>query len=300
MGELEGKVAIVTGAGRRRSIGNSTAHVLAELGADLVLTGTGRDPSTFPPDEREIGWRDIESTADEVRALGRRALTLVGDVTDEADVDTMVQRALEQFGRIDILVNNAAYRYGPDRVPLIELDPDIFQKVIDVKVRGTYMCSKAVAKVLIEQGQGGKIVTVASAAGKRASAATLAYNAANFAQVGMTQSMALDLGPHGINVNAVCPGLVDTSRLDPLGRGDEWQERASQPHRPIRHASGGGGTHRLSLHRGRIMDSRPVHQHRRRNGHGLVPLRMPRNVLPAFVSQYRVRPFFDVGGVQPR
>ena len=228
MSELEGKVAIVTGAGRRRSIGNSTAHVLAELGADLVLTGTGRDPSTFPPDEREIGWRDIESTADEVRALGRRALTLVGDVTDEADVDTMVQRALEQFGRIDILVNNAAYRYGPDRVPLIELDPDIFQKVIDVKVRGTYMCSKAVAKVLIEQGQGGKIVTVASAAGKRASAATLAYNAANFAQVGMTQSMALDLGPHGINVNAVCPGLVDTSRLDPLGRGDEWQERASQ------------------------------------------------------------------------
>ena len=228
MGELEGKVAIVTGAGRRRSIGNSTAHVLAELGADLVLTGTGRDPSTFPPDEREIGWRDIESTADEVRALGRRALTLVGDVTDEADVDTMVQRALEQFGRIDILVNNAAYRYRPDRVRLIELDPDIFQKVIDVKVRGTYMCSKAVAKVLIEQGQGGKIVTVASAAGKRASAATLAYNAANFAQVGMTQSMALDLGPHGINVNAVCPGLVDTSRLDPLGRGDEWQERASQ------------------------------------------------------------------------
>ena len=226
MGELDGKVAIITGAGRRRSIGNSTAHALAELGADLVLTGTGRDPSTFPPDEREIGWRDVESTADEVRALGRRALTIVGDVTDEADVDTMVERALEEFGRIDILVNNAAYRYGPDRVPLIELDPDIFQKVIDVKVRGTYLCSKAVAKALIEQGQGGKIVTVASAAGKRASAATLAYNAANFAQVGMTQSMALELGPHGINVNAVCPGLVDTSRLDPLGRGEVWQERA--------------------------------------------------------------------------
>ena len=228
MGELDGKVAIVTGAGRRRSIGNSTAHALAELGADLVLTGTGRDPSTFPPDEQEIGWRDIESTADEVRALGRRALTLVGDVTDEADVDTMVERALDEFGRIDILVNNAAYRYGPDRVPLVELDPDIFQKVIDVKVRGTYLCSKAVAKVLIEQGQGGKIVTIASSAGKRATATTLAYNAANFAQVGMTQSMALDLGPHNINVNAVCPGIVDTSRLDPLGRGDVWQERSMQ------------------------------------------------------------------------
>ena len=84
------------------------------------------------------------------------------------------------------------------------------------------------AKVLIEQGQGGKIVTIASSAGKRATATTLAYNAANFAQVGMTQSMALDLGPHNINVNAVCPGLVDTSRLDPLGRGDVWQERSMQ------------------------------------------------------------------------
>ena len=226
MGELEGKVAIITGAGRRRSIGRSTAHALAEMGADLVLTGTGRDPSTFPPDEQEIGWRDIESTADEVRELGRRALTTIGTVTDEDDVDTMVERALDEFGRIDILVNNAAYRYGPDRVPLIELDPETFQKVIDVKVRGTYLCSKAVAKVLMEQGEGGKIVTIASAAGKRASAATLAYNAANFAQIGMSQSMALELGPHGINVNAVCPGLVDTSRLDPLGRGEVWQERA--------------------------------------------------------------------------
>ncbi len=226
MGELEGKVAIITGAGRRRSIGRSTAHALAEMGADLVLTGTGRDPSTFPPDEQEIGWRDIESTAEEVRALGRRALTTIGTVTDEDDVDTMVERALEEFGRIDILVNNAAYRYGPDRVPLIELDPETFQKVIDVKVRGTYLCSKAVARVLMEQGEGGKIVTIASAAGKRASAATLAYNAANFAQIGMSQSMALELGPHGINVNAVCPGLVDTSRLDPLGRGQVWQERA--------------------------------------------------------------------------
>ncbi len=226
MGELEGKVAIITGAGRRRSIGRSTALALAELGADIVLTGTGRDPSTFPPDEQEIGWRDIESVADEVGALGVRALTIVGDVTREADVDAMIECALDEFGRIDILVNNAAYRYGPDRVPLIEVDPDIFQKVIDVKVRGAYLCSKAVAKVLIDQGEGGKIVTIASAAGKRASAATLAYNAANFAQIGMTQSMALELGPHGINVNAVCPGLVDTSRLDPLGRGDVWQERA--------------------------------------------------------------------------
>ena len=82
MGELDGKVAIITGAGRRRSIGYSTAISLAKLGADIVVTGTGRDPATFPPDEKAMGWRDVESTADDVRALGRRALPLVVDVTD--------------------------------------------------------------------------------------------------------------------------------------------------------------------------------------------------------------------------
>ncbi len=232
MGELDGKVAVITGAGRKRSIGNATAHALADLGADIVLTGTGRDPSTFPPDEQEMGWRDIDSAAEEVRAKGRRALPLVVDVTDEEQVDLMVQRTLDEFGRVDILVNNAAYQYGPDRVRLVELEPDTFQKVLDVKVRGTYLCSRAVAKALIDQDQGGKIVTIASAAGKIASATALAYNAANFAQVGMTQSMALDLGPHDINVNAVCPGTVDTARLDPIGRGEEWNKMAEDV--PIR------------------------------------------------------------------
>ena len=232
MGELDGKVAIITGAGRKRSIGNATIHALADLGTDIVVTGTGRDPSTFPPDEQAMGWRDIESAAEEGCAKGRRALPLVVDVTDPEQVDGMVQSTLDKFGRIDILVNNAAYQYGPDRVPLVDLEPDLFQKVLDVKARGTYLCSRAVAKVLIDQGEGGKIVTVASAAGKVAGATALAYNAANFAQVAMTQSMALDLGPYGINVNGVCPGTVDTARLDPLGRGEEWQKMADDV--PIR------------------------------------------------------------------
>ena len=184
MGELDGKVAIVTGAGRLRGIGRGAAIAFAGLGADVVLTGTGRDPSTFPPDEKEVGWRDIESSAEQVRALGVRALPLVVDVADEASVDAMVSRTLEEFGRIDILVNNAAYARGPDRVPLLELDPAILQKVVDVKIRGTFLCSKAVARVLIEQGDGGKIVNVSSGAGKRGGANALAYNAACFAQVG--------------------------------------------------------------------------------------------------------------------
>ena len=224
MGELDGKVAIVTGAGRLRGIGRGAAVAFAKLGADVVVTGTGRDPSRFPPDEKAVGWRDIESSAEQVRALGRRALPLVADVSNREDVQTMVDRTLEEFGRIDILVNNAAYARGPDRVPIVELDDDIFQKVVDIKVRGTYLCSKAVAKELLRQDEGGKIVNVSSTAGKRGMVNTLAYNASNFAVVGMTQSMAKELGPHKINVNCVCPGAVDTSRVDDIGRGEAWQE----------------------------------------------------------------------------
>jgi len=222
MKELEGKVAIVTGAGRRRGIGFSSTMALADLGADVVVTGTGRDPSTFPPDEQEIGWRDIESTAEHVRARGRRALAIVADVTDVQDVDRMMERTMAELGRVDILINNAAMPIGKDRVPVVDLDPELFQRVLDVKARGTYLCSRAVARVLIEQGDGGKIVNVASDAGKIGSANALAYNAANFAQVGMTQSLAMELGPHKINVNCICPAAVDTSRMDRFGRGEEW------------------------------------------------------------------------------
>lgn len=223
MNDLAGKVAIVTGAGRLRGIGRGAAVALAKLGADVVLTGTGRHASTFPPDEKIVGWQDIESSADQIRSLGCRALTVVTDVTDPRDVQMMVDKAMDEFGRVDILVNNAAYARGPDRVSLLDLDPDILQKVVDVKIRGTFLCSKSVVKVMIEQGTGGKIVNVSSGAGKRGGVHALAYNAACFAQVGMTQSLAKELGPHKINVNCVCPGAVDTSRVDDVGRGDIWQ-----------------------------------------------------------------------------
>ena len=227
MAELDGKVAIVTGAGRFRGIGRTTAVALARLGADVVVTGTGRNPDTFPPDEKAMGWKDIESTAELVRAEGRRGLPLVVDVTDRQHVQTMMDRTLQEFGRVDILVNNAAVARGADRVPLVDLAPDVFQKVLDVKVTGTYLCTKAFVKALLDQGRGGKIVNVSSTAGKRGSPNTLAYNAANFAVVGMTQSLARELGPHGINVNCVCPGAVDTARMDGDGREERFRQMAA-------------------------------------------------------------------------
>ena len=232
MAELDGKVAIITGAGRLRGIGRTTAVALARLGADLVVTGTGRDPDTFPPDEKAVNWRDVESTAEQVRAQGRRALTLLVDVTDPKQVQTMVDRTVEELGSVDILINNAAYARGPDRVPIVELEPEMFQRVLDIKVTGTYLCTKAVIGEMFKQGHGGKIVNVSSTAGKRGSPNTLAYNAGNFAVVGMTQSMARELGPHGINVNCVCPGAVDTHRMDDLGRGERWEQMAANT--PIR------------------------------------------------------------------
>ena len=98
---------------------------------------------------------------------------------DRGQIQMMVDRTIEMFGRVDVLINNAAFARGPDRVPITELDPDIFQKVIDIKVTGTYLCTKAVLPHMIKQGEGGKIVNISSSAGKRGSANTLAYNAAN-------------------------------------------------------------------------------------------------------------------------
>ncbi len=226
--ELAGKVAIVTGAGRLRGIGRAAAVAFARLGADVVVTGTGRDPATFPPDEQAVGWRDIESTADEVRALGVRALPLIADARNIEDAQQTVRRAVEEFGRVDILINNAAAARGPDRVPLLDLDPEVFQRVLDIKVTGSYLMTKWFVEQVVAQGEGGKIVNISSSAGKRGSANTLAYNAANFAVVGMTQGLARELGPQGINVNCVCPGAVDTHRMDDLGRSETWQRMAER------------------------------------------------------------------------
>ena len=179
------------------------------------------------PDEKEIGWRDVESTAEDIRAVGRRAMTAVLDVTDEGDVETTVSRTIDEFGRVDILINNAAIAIGVDRAPIVDVDPGVFQRVVDVKVRGMYLCSRAVVRALLEQREGGKIVSVASSAGKRGSANTLAYNAANFAVVGMTQSLAHELGPHNVNVNCVCPAAVDTARMDKFGRDEQWAKIAA-------------------------------------------------------------------------
>jgi 3-oxoacyl-[acyl-carrier protein] reductase len=224
MGALDGKVALVTGAGRLRGIGRATAVNLAEMGADVVVTGTGRDPATYPEDEKKAGWRDVESTAEQIRAHGRRALTWTGDVSQSEAVNRLVDQIMKTFGRLDVLVNNAAYPRGNDRVPLPDLDEAVWRKVLEIKLTGAFLLCKKIVPIMVKQ-QWGRIINLSSVAGKRGSPNTAAYNAANFGIQGLTQSLAMEVARHGVTVNAVCPGTIDTARMDVLGRSDKWQQQ---------------------------------------------------------------------------
>lgn len=220
--DLEGSVAIVTGAGRRRGIGRDVALGLARAGADVVVTGTGRDPDTFPPDERAVGWRDVDSVAEEITVLGRRALPLVCDVTDAAAVEAMVERVVAELGRIDMLVNNAAAAVGPDRVPVVELGEADWRRVLDVKLTGAFLASRAVARQLLAQGDGGSIVNVSSISARWRPANQAAYTAANIALESLSASMAKELAGSGIRCNTVVPGFFPTSRADVLDGDETW------------------------------------------------------------------------------
>lgn len=235
---LEGKVAVVTGAGRMRSIGRPIAVELARAGCDVVLTGTGRPLDQYPDDEKEAGWRDIDAVADEIRALGRRALPVVSDVSDAAAVDALAQRVVDELGRVDIVVNNAGAARGPDRVPVIDLDLDAWHRVIDVNLHGTFYMSRTFGRRLVEQGDGGSIVNISSIAGKMLAARTAAYSASKAAIHALTCAMAQELGPDGIRVNAVCPGIIDTFRMDDVGRGEAWESMIERMV-PLRRAGSG-------------------------------------------------------------
>src|SRR4051812_47955586 len=175
---LDNKVAVVTGAGRMRSIGRPIAVALARAGCDIVLTGTGRAPDRYPDDEKAAGWRDIESVAEEVRAEGRTAVALVSDVSDLDAVEQLADQTLKELGRVDIVVNNAGAARGEDRKPVIDLDPALWRTVIDVNLTGSFLMSKVFGRHLVASGNGGSIVNISSIAGKKLSPKTPPHPAA--------------------------------------------------------------------------------------------------------------------------
>jgi NAD(P)-dependent dehydrogenase (short-subunit alcohol dehydrogenase family) len=219
---LDGKVAVVTGAGRMRSIGRSIALELAKGGCDVAITGTGRAPEHYPDDEKEAGWRDIESVADEVRSLGRRALPVVSNVADIDSVNALADQVLDEMGRVDFVINNAGAARAGDRAPVVDVDPEVWRKVIDVNLNGSFNMSQVFGRKLIKQGDGGAIINISSVGGKLMAPTTAAYAASKAGIHALTAAMSGEVGAHGIRVNAVCPGIVSTSRLDDLTT-EQWE-----------------------------------------------------------------------------
>ena len=196
--DLTGKVAVVTGgsggAGRAISIG------LAIYGADVVVTS--RTLST------------LEETAAEVKKVGKKALPISCDVADPESVNQMVSRTIEEFGKIDILVTTAgiALRHPAEEMPIEE-----WQKVMDVNVKGTYLCCQAVAKEMIKRGEGGKIVTVGSIRGLQGHPAGYSgYGISKGAVHLMTKQLAVEWAKHKIHVNCIAPCIFWTPLTEPI------------------------------------------------------------------------------------
>ncbi len=233
MYNLTGKVAVVTGAGGRHGIGRAIATRLAREGADVVVTDIPESVTAIRAEDRADGWEGLSSVVSEIEAEGRQALGIFSDVSDSAQVDDMIKQALDRFGKIDILVNNAGSRPGRDRVLVVDLEEDAFDEVMRVNVRGTYLCSRAVARHMVARGGGGKIIIISSGAGKRGIARYAVYCASKFALVGFTQALAQEMAAHKVNVNAICPGLVDTERVDFIAAALAAEGESAEEHRAL-------------------------------------------------------------------
>lgn len=218
---LEGSVAVITGAGRMRSIGRGIAQALAAGGCDIVVTGSGRSPEHYPEEEKAAGWRDIESVADEVRTMGRRALAVVSDVSDIDSVSQLADQVLAELGRVDFIINNAGAARAGDRAAVVDVSPEVWRNVINVNLNGTFYMSQVFGRKLIEQGEGGAIINISSIGGKLMAPTTAAYAASKAGIHALTCAMSGEMGAHGVRVNAICPGIVMTSRLDDLSE-EQW------------------------------------------------------------------------------
>jgi len=211
---LDGRTAIVTGSGS--GMGRAFSVALAHAGADVVITELpGKDEAA-------------ESTAEEVRAAGRRALTLALDVTQLSSIETMVKLVVAEWGRIDILVNNAGVNIRQFAVDVTE---DAWDRIVDTNQKGVFFCSQAVGRHMIERGEGGKVINIASQIGLVGDHQRAVYCSSKAGVINLTRALALEWAPHRINVNAIAPTYVRTPLSPQIGH---------RPYPPRTHRGAGG------------------------------------------------------------
>ena len=204
---LAGRVAVVTGAAREGGIGRAICRLLLAEGASVVVSDVGTRGQPLPG-YVPAGPSALDEAVADLGSTGATVTAMECDVTQPEDVARLVAETVARYGKLDIFVNNAGI--ATESVELVDVSYAGFCRTIDVNLTGTFLGIQAAARQLIAQGHGGRIINTASQAGKTGWPLLSAYSASKFGVVGLTQVAAKELGRHGITVNSVCPGTVDT------------------------------------------------------------------------------------------
>lgn len=195
MGRFAGKTIVVTGSGKEKGLGQGILRRFADEGANCVVSDLAIDA-------------EAEGVAEELRGRGAKVATIACDVSDPAQCQALVDQAVAAFGSVDVFVNNAGI--GFMMKPMLEVDPKDWATVIAVNLSGAFYCTQAAARAMIRRGKGGRIINIASQAAKTGFPHLPAYVSSKHGMVGLTRATAVELGGHGITVNAVCPNHVTT------------------------------------------------------------------------------------------
>lgn len=206
--ELAGKVALVTGAGRSKGLGEAMARRLAAEGARVVVTDIGRARGPEMPVTAVGTEEEMSQVAASIRAGGGECTAMALDVLDETQVRAVIDATVAHYGGLDILVNNAGIGYLMK--PILDMSLAEWDAVLGVNLRGAFACTKYAAERMVAQGRGGRIINIASQAAKSGFPFASAYCSSKHGMVGLTRVTAIELGRHGITCNAICPNHVTT------------------------------------------------------------------------------------------
>ena len=208
MGRFSGKTAVITGSGRRQGLGEAIAKRLADEGAAIVISDIGEPADPATPSQHIGATDEMEAIAQEIRDAGGPASTCVCDVRDLEQMRALARHAKDTHGSLDIWVNNAGIGYIMK--PLLDVTAEDWRAVIDVNLTGCFFGVKAAAEAMVDQGKGGRIINIASQASKSGFPHAQAYTSSKHGLVGLVRSAAIELGPHQITVNNICPNHVTT------------------------------------------------------------------------------------------